>query len=630
MLNQINDEYDVIVVGGGHAGTEACYAAATMGLKTLMLCLNFKMVSNMPCNPHIGGSAKGIVVREIDALGGIMGRIADMKGSLLQIKVLNTSKGPGVRCLRAQEDKMGYPRNAQKLLLEVPNLDIYEAEVKKLVVEDKIVKGVELEGGRFIKGKAVILSTGTHMEARILRGHVIKDEGPDGERPSHGLSKTISDLGIKMLRLKTGTPPRLDPATIDYSDLEPEYGSDGHHAFSYDTTEFLDKKDMLPCYLTYTNEKTHQIIRNHLSESAMYGGVVEGVGPRYCPSIEDKVVRFSDKPRHQLFLEPESTEFESCYVDGLSTSMPVEVQEEIVHSIHGLEHAKFLKYAYAIEYDSIEPSQLDHTLNVKGFPGLYVCGQIASTSGYEEAAALGLMAGINASLWIKGEEPLILKRDEAYIGIMIDDIVTKGTKEPYRLLSARSEFRLITRSDNADVRLMKHGHRVGLLSEEKYQRLRKKNDLVVEAINKLDGTKITTNKALIDYLASLGFPTPNGAETLKQVLRRQNVTYEGIRLCYPDILPVLNEEQQFKIETEVKYEGYIVAQRKEAERRKTYEDLPLPDDLDYKHMDGLSLEAREKLSIIRPKTLGEASRITNVHPSDIDVLSFHVRYRGRR
>ena len=629
MLNQMKDRYDVIVVGGGHAGTEAAYAAATMGLRTLMLCLNFSMVSNMPCNPHIGGSAKGIVVREIDALGGLMARLADMKGSLLQIKLLNTSKGPGVRCLRAQEDKRGYPRNAQKELLKVPNLDIAEAEVKKLLVEDRVVKGVEIEGGRTVFAKAVILSTGAHMEARILRGHVIKDEGPDGEKPSHGLSKSLSDLGIHLLRLKTGTPPRLDPATVDYSDLEPEYGSDGNNAFSYFTAEFMKKEEMLPCYLTYTNERTHAIIREHLRESAMYGGVVEGVGPRYCPSIEDKVVRFPDKTRHQLFLEPESAEFSSCYVDGLSTSMPVEVQEEIVRSIHGLEHAKFLKYAYAIEYDAIEPSQLDHTLRVKGFDGLYICGQIASTSGYEEAAALGLMAGINAALWIKGEEPLILKRDEAYIGIMIDDIVTKGTKEPYRLLSARSEFRLITRSDNADVRLMKQGRRVGLLSEEKYQMLKEKNDRVLEAISLLESTKIGNNKALIDYLVSLGYPEPNGAETLKQVLRRQNTSYESIRQCYPDLLLSLNEEQRFKCETEVRYEGYIIAQRKEAERRKSYEDLPLPDDLDYLHMEGLSLEAREKLHLIRPKTLGEASRITNVHPSDIDVLSFHVRYRKR-
>ncbi len=629
MLNHLEKEYDVIVIGGGHAGSEACYAAATMGMKTLLLCLNFKMVSNMPCNPHIGGSAKGIVVREIDALGGIMAKIADEKGALLQIKELNTSKGPGVRCLRAQEDKIVYPKKMQEFLTRVKGLDIYESEAKELVIEDHVIKGVKLEDNTFVACKAIVLATGTHMEARILRGHVIKDEGPDGEKSSHGLSASIASLGVKMLRLKTGTPPRLDPDSIDFSQLKVEEGGEGHLAFSYDTTDFLKKEDMIPCHLTYTNEQTHQIIRDHLGESAMYGGVVEGVGPRYCPSIEDKVVRFHEKNRHQLFLEPESTMMKSIYVDGLSTSMPVEVQEKIVHSIAGLENARFLKYAYAIEYDAIEPSQLEHSLQIKGYPGLYVSGQIAGTSGYEEAAALGLMAGINASLYLKGRDPLILKRDEAYIGIMIDDIVTKGTKEPYRLLSSRSEFRLITRSDNADSRLSKYGYEVGLLSKEKYERLKAHNDKVKEAIAALDQEKILSNEKLRSYIVSLGFPIPNGAETLRNTLKRQNVTYQGLYECVPT-LPQLDEMEQFKCETEVKYEGYIAAQRKEAERRKEYEELPLPEGIDYLHMDGLSLEAREKLHLLRPKTLGQASRITNVHPSDIDVLSFYVRHKYKQ
>jgi tRNA uridine 5-carboxymethylaminomethyl modification enzyme len=629
MLNQITNEYDVIVVGGGHAGTEACYATAKMGLKTLMVCLNFRMVSNMPCNPHIGGSAKGIVVREIDALGGIMAKMADMKGSLLQIKELNTSKGPGVRCLRAQEDKIQYPRNVQDFLLTVENLDIVEDEVKSLDIIDHAVHGVLLDKHGYLKCKGIILATGTHMESRILRGHVIKDEGPDGERPSHGLSSSIASLGLNLLRLKTGTPPRLDPDSIDFSILKPEYGMSGHYAFSYDTTDFMKLEDMVPCYLTYTNERTHQIIRDHLSESAMYGGVVKGVGPRYCPSIEDKVVRFSDKPRHQLFLEPESLHLHSIYVDGLSTSMPVEVQEEIVHSIVGLEHARFLKYAYAIEYDSLEPSQLTHTLQIRDYPGLYVCGQIASTSGYEEAAALGLMAGINCGLYLQGKEPLILHRDEAYIGIMIDDIVTKGTKEPYRLLSSRSEFRLITRNDNADNRLCKYGYEVGLNSKERYDRLSSHNEKVSQAISILENNQVASNMKLHDYIMSLGFPRPNGNETLKNSLRRQNVTYQGLYDCV-NFLPELDELEAFKCETEVKYEGYIIQERKEAERRKSYEELPLPDDLDYLHIDGLSLEAREKLHLLRPATLGQASRITNVHPSDIDVLSFYVRHRSSK
>ena len=584
------------------------------------------MVSNRPCNPHIGGSAKGIVVREIDALGGIMAKIADRKGSLLQIKELNTSKGPGVRCLRAQEDKKGYPRNRQNFLLTVENLDIAEQEVKKIVVEDKKAKGVVLEDGRFVSCKAIVLATGTHREAHILRGHVITDIGPDGEKSSHGLSKSISDLGLHRLRLKTGTPPRLDPDSIDFKDLEPEYGQGGNLAFSYETTDFRKVDDRVPCYLTYTNEKTHQIIRDHLSESARYGGVVKGVGPRYCPSIEDKVVRFKDKTRHQLFLEPESLERKSTYVDGLSTSRPEYVQERIVHSIRGLEHARFLKYAYAIEYDAIEPSQLDHTLRIKGFDGLYVCGQIAGTSGYEEAAALGLRAGINAGLWLKGKEPLILKRDEAYIGIRIDDIVTKGTKEPYRLLSSRSEFRLITRSDNADTRLRKYGYDVGLISKERYEKFSESENKIALAVSTLENTKIQTNEQIFSYLSSLGFPKPNGAENLKQTLRRQNVTYQGLRDCFPS-LPLLNKREELKTETRVKYEGYILRELKEAKRRSEYEELPLPDDLDYLHRDGLSLEAREKLNLLRPKTLGQARQITNVHPSDIDVLSFHVRYR---
>lgn len=626
MLNQIKESYDAIVVGGGHAGSEAAYSLAKRGLKTLRLCRNFKMVSNRPCNPHIGGSAKGIVVREIDALGGIMAKIADRKGSLLQIKELNTSKGPGVRCLRAQEDKKGYPRNRQNFLLTVENLDIAEQEVKKIVVEDKKAKGVFLENGRFVSCKAIVLATGTHREAHILRGHNITDIGPDGEKSSHGLSKSISDLGLHRLRLKTGTPPRLDPDSIDFKDLEPEYGQGGNLAFSYETTDFRKVEDRVPCYLTYTNEKTHQIIRDHLSESARYGGVVKGVGPRYCPSIEDKVVRFKDKTRHQLFLEPESLERKSTYVDGLSTSRPEYVQERIIHSIRGLEHARFLKYAYAIEYDAIEPSQLDHTLRIKGFDGLYVCGQIAGTSGYEEAAALGLRAGINAGLWLKGKEPLILKRDEAYIGIRIDDIVTKGTKEPYRLLSSRSEFRLITRSDNADTRLMKYGYDVGLISKNRYEKFSESENKIALAVSTLENTKIQTNEKIFSYLSSLEFPKPNGAENLKQTLRRQNVTYQGLRDCFPS-LPLLNKREELKTETRVKYEGYILRELKEAKRRSEYEELPLPDDLDYLHRDGLSLEAREKLNLLRPKTLGQARQITNVHPSDIDVLSFHVRYR---
>lgn len=619
-------EYDAIVVGAGHAGVEAASSLYHLHKKVLLTCLNFKMASNMPCNPSIGGSAKGIVVREIDALGGIMGRLADQKGSLLQMKVLNTSKGPGVRCLRAQEDKRGYPRNVQNYLKTLEGLDILETEVKEIVISDDKVAGIIISDGSFIKARAVVLATGTHMEAHILRGHQITEEGPDGEKPSHGLSKCLQKLGLNILRLKTGTPPRLDPKSIDYSQMEVEEGSDGENAFSYDTTSFMKKEEMIKCYLTYTNEHTHQIIRNHLSDSAMYGGVVKGIGPRYCPSIEDKVVRFADKPRHQLFLEPESLEFDSIYLQGFSTSMPMNVQEEMVHSLKGLERAKFLKYAYAIEYDAIEPTQFDHSLMVKTIPGLFVSGQIACTSGYEEAAALGLMAGINASRYLDSLPPLILRRDEAYIGIMIDDLVTKGTNEPYRLLSARSEYRLLTRSDNADKRLMKKGYDIGLISDERYQRLKKRNDLVLQAIELLDKKQVGSNEKIIKLLENSGYSKPNGNETLKHILKRQNITYEKLS-CADNSLVKLDKEEAFKCDVEVKYEGYIQAELKEVKRRNEYENLPLPSDIDYKHLDGLSLEAREKLALLKPKTLGEASRITNVHPSDIDVLSFFVRQK---
>ena len=628
LVSSPSSSYDVIVVGGGHAGVEAAHATAKMGQRTLLLCLNFSMVSNMPCNPSIGGSAKGIVVREIDALGGLMGRMADKEGSLLQMKVLNTSKGPGVRCLRAQEDKIGYPKNVQKELLTIGNLDILEAECKGILTKDGNCAGVLLADGAEILSKAVILATGTHMEAVILRGHVVQEGGPDGERPSHGLSPSLKDMGLEIVRLKTGTPPRLDPSSIDLSKMEVEEGTRGDYHFSYDTEKTMPFEKMVHCYLCYTNERTHEIIRKHLADSAMYGGVVKGVGPRYCPSIEDKIVRFADKKRHQLFLEPESLSFSSFYLQGFSTSMPIPVQEEMVHSLEGFERASFLKYAYAIEYDAISPLELDETLMVRKIPGLYVSGQIACTSGYEEAAALGLMAGINASLRIQKRKPLVLSRSDAYIGIMIDDLVHKGTKEPYRLLSARSEYRLLTRSDNADERLLEKGHEVGLVSKERYQRLQGSIDRVHEAENLLSERKVLKDQEVRKYLSFLGYPPLEGAETLLQLLKRQKVTYSGLKKAVPE-LPELTNEEQFKLETNVKYEGYIKAQLRECEKRKAYEDLPLPADLDYKNMDGLSLEAREKLALFRPKTLGVASKITNVHPSDIDVLSFYVRHPKR-
>ena len=617
--------YDVIVVGGGHAGAEASHAAAKMGMSTLLLCLNKKMISNMPCNPHIGGSAKGIVVREIDALGGAMAKIADK--NYLQIKLLNTSKGPGVQSLRAQEDKLGYPRSMQKYLATIPNLDIEEHEVKEIVTEGDEIRGVKIETGETIFAKAVILTTGTHLESLIMRGKDVKSEGPDGEKAAHGLSKSLEDHGIKLFRLKTGTPQRIDPKSIDFSVLEPQYGSKEKLAFSYDTDTYVPFEKQVPCFLTYTNERTHKIIRDHLGDSAMYGGVISGVGPRYCPSIETKIVNFADKPRHQLFLEPESMEMESIYLQGFSTSMPIEVQDEMVHSLKGLEHAKILKYAYAIEYDAIEPLQFDKTLMLRKIKGLFGAGQIIGTSGYEEAAALGLMAGINATLYIRHEDPFILKRDEAYIGIMIDDLITKGTKEPYRLLSSRSEYRLLTRSDNADTRLLRYGYKYGLNSKERYMKFKEGEALMKQVKEMLHITYVSNNEEVCKYIESLGFPAPDGNTSYYNLLKRQGVHYEEL-YKRDERLVELPARLAFKVEVDIKYEGYIRIQEREAEKLHSYEDYVIPKGLDYKNMDGLSLEAREKLDKINPHTIGEASRITNVHPSDINALMLHIK-KGR-
>lgn len=620
----MQDSYDVIVVGGGHAGVEASYAASKMGKQTLLLCLNKKMIANMPCNPHIGGSAKGIVVREIDALGGLMGKIADKH--YLQMKILNASKGPGVQSLRAQEDKLLYPKAMQDYLSKVENLTIEEHEVKKIVTQKDQIVGVEIEDGSLIKAKAVILTTGTHLESTILRGSSCVSGGPDGEKASHGLSKSLQEHGIEMFRLKTGTPQRLDPDTIDFSILEPQYGSKAKLAFSYDTKEFLPFEKQLPCYLTYTNELTHKIINEHLNESSMYGGLINGVGPRYCPSIETKIVRFANKPRHQLFLEPESILMKSIYLQGFSTSMPEEVQEMMVHSIKGLEKAKIIKYAYAIEYDAIKPLQFDKTLMLRKIKGLFGAGQIIGTSGYEEAASLGLMAGINACLYLDNKPPFILNRDEAYIGIMIDDLITKGTSEPYRLLSSRSEYRLLTRSDNADTRLMKYGYKYGLNSLERYQNQQENERKIEEVTEQIKHIYLGNNSKVNDYVVSLGFPNVDPNTSYFNLVKRQPVSYRELIKLNPNLPNFdMNENLIFKMETNIKYEGYIKMQIKEANKMKEYEEYPVPSELDFLNLDGISLEAREKLDIIKPKTIGEASRISNVHPADINNLLLHIK-----
>ena len=617
-------DYEVIVVGGGHAGLEAAFACAHMGHETLLLTINFKKMGNMPCNPSIGGSAKGIVVREIDALGGMMGKAADHH--YLQMKMLNTGKGPGVQCLRAQQDKLEYPDYLQQLSLKTEHLTVKEETVISVIHDDKHVFGVKTELGNEYTAKAVILTTGTYMESKIFRGNEVLDEGPDGEKPSLGLSPYLRSMGIETTRFKTGTPPRIKSDSIDFTKGSVQPGTKGRLAFSYETTEFIPVEEQIPCYLIYTTPKTHEIIREHLKDSAMYSGLITGVGPRYCPSIESKIVNFADKERHQLFLEPESRYTDSIYVQGFSTSMPRDVQEEMVHSLPGFENAVFLKYAYAIEYDLIKPEEYGPTLELKKWPGLYIAGQICGTSGYEEAAGLGLLAGINACLKIEGREPLILRRDQSYIGVMIDDLVTKGTLEPYRLMSSRAEFRLLLRHDNADLRLTDIGHEVGLIKEDRYQKFVNKRNNINKAIEILKSVYLGKKKEVEEYLTSLGFNELKGGVQAFELLKRPNVKYTAIVEFIPELQAIsLDESAIEEIEIIAKYEGYIVKQIKEAEGMAKLDAMKIPEGIDFLNMDGLALEARSKLNTIRPLTIGQASRISGVNPADISILILNIK-----
>ncbi len=617
-------DYSVIVVGGGHAGLEAAFSSAHMGEETLLISINIKMMGNMPCNPSIGGSAKGIVVREIDALGGMMGKAADHH--YLQMKMLNTGKGPGVQCLRAQQDKLEYPKYLQDLALATPHLTVVEDTVVSLIHDEAHVYGVRTKSGKEYTAKAVILTTGTYMEAEIFRGHVKKSEGPDGEAPSLGLSPYLRRMGIKTVRFKTGTPPRIKRDSIDFSKASVQPGTKGNLAFSYETKEFIPVEEQENCYLIYTTPETHQIIRDNLDDTALFSGLVTGVGPRYCPSIESKIMTFKDKERHQLFLEPESRYTDSIYLQGFSTSMAVEIQEKMVRSLPGFENAVFLKYAYAIEYDAIRTEEYGPTLEIKNWPGLYIAGQICGTSGYEEAACLGLMAGINAVLKIRGEEPLILRRDQSYIGVLIDDLVTKGTEEPYRLLSSRAEFRLLMRHDNADLRLTEIGHKIGLISEERYQNFLKKKEDIASILEVLNNTYLGKRKEVEEYLESLGYNEMKGGILASEILKRPNVKYT-------EIAPFIKELKAFsptedtieEIEIICKYEGYIAKQIREADNQRKLEEMKIPSDFDYLNMEGLRLEARQKLDKIRPLTIGQASRVSGVNPSDVSILILNVR-----
>ena len=599
-------KYEVIVVGGGHAGCEATFAAANKGHKTLLVSGSKDTIAMMPCNPSIGGSAKGIVVREIDALGGMMGKVADK--TLIQMKMLNSSKGPAVRSLRAQGDKVTYPKEMLRLLEENENIYIIEEIVEDLIVEDNKIKGIKLSTGKEILSDIVILTTGTYMKANILVGAERTVSGPKGTRPSLYLSENLEKLGFKILRLKTGTPPRIDRNTIDFSKTRKEDGDSKLYTFSFDNAPYYEVEDQEPCYLTYTTEETHKIIRDNLDKSSMYGGFHEnlGTGPRYCPSIEDKVVRFADKERHQLFLEPESRYYDDIYVQGFSTSMPYDVQEKMVHSLPGLENAKILRYAYAIEYDAIDSRDLKPSLETKIIDGLFTAGQINGTSGYEEAAGQGLIAGINASLKLENKEPLILKRDESYIGVLIDDLVTKGVKDPYRLLTSRAEYRLLLRHDNADLRLRKYGYQVGLIDEEKYNKLITKENNVDEIIDKLKNIKIKSDKNINAY----------------DYLKRTEISIDDIKDKLDKEYDILELEQA---EIICKYEGYIRKTKKEAEKMRKLENKKIPKDIDYNKVPNLASEARIKLNEVRPESFGQAIRISGVNPSDISILSIYMK-----
>ena len=615
--------YEVIVVGGGHAGIEACLSCARLKHKTLLVTGNIDNIADMPCNPSIGGPAKGIVVREIDALGGEMAKNTDK--SSLQMKMLNTKKGPAVRALRAQADKVIYKKEMLKTLQNQDNLDIKEGLVKELIIKDNKVKGVILEDGEEITSKAVILTTGTYLKGTILVGDKKTAGGPHGEKASNYLSPFLKKLGFNILRLKTGTPPRIEKNSVDFSKMQKELGSSEDITFSYDNTTTLAYKYQLPCYLIYTNDLTHKIIKDHLNESSMYGGYVEGVGPRYCPSIEDKVVRFSDKERHQLFLEPESIYYDDLYLQGFSTSMPHYVQELMIHSLSGLENAKILKYAYAIEYDAIDSRQIKPSLETKLIENLYTAGQINGTSGYEEAAGQGLIAGINASLKIEGKDPLILKRNESYIGVLIDDLVTKGVKDPYRLLTSRAEYRLLLRDDNADLRLREYGHKIGLIKDDIYNNfLKKKNDIEKLTIV-LKETKITPKKEINDILTNLSTSPLKDSITLYDLLKRPELSIEDLT-SFKDLN--YSKEVLKEVEINVKYEGYIKKSMEEAKKMLELEDKEIKEDINYQEIPNIASEAKEKLEKIRPITLGQASRISGVNPSDIAIISVYLKKRG--
>lgn len=612
-------DYDVIVVGAGHAGCESALASARMGAKTLVITINLDMVAFMPCNPSVGGPAKGIVVREIDALGGEMGKTVDK--THIQMRMLNTGKGPAVRALRAQADKFAYQHEMKKTLENEKNLTLLQGMVDKLIVEDGICKGIVTQTGAEYRAKAVVLTTGTFLRGEIILGELKYSSGPNNQQPSIKLSEHLEELGFDLVRFKTGTPPRVNSHTIDYSKTEIQPGDEVPRAFSYETTKFIT--DQLPCWLTYTSPDTHTIINNNLHRSPMYSGMIKGSGPRYCPSIEDKIVRFNDKPRHQIFLEPEGRNTQEVYVQGLSTSLPEEVQHQLIRSVPGLENAQMMRAGYAIEYDAIVPTQLWPTLETKKISALFTAGQINGTSGYEEAAGQGLMAGINAAQKALGKEDVILGRSDAYIGVLIDDLVTKGTSEPYRLLTSRAEYRLLLRHDNADLRLTEIGKKLGLISEERFVKFISKKHAIEQERQRLLTVIIKPNQKTQDLILSVGGSELKDGIRAADLLKRPEMTYEHIKQLVPSETEI-DAEVAEQVEIQIKYEGYIEKSLQQVEKLKRMESKKIPENIDYDAINGLANEARQNLKEVRPLSVAQASRISGVNPADVSILLVYL------